>query len=153
MTFCFDIENPNAQKKVPPTLDRLRILVVDDNSDHCELTCCFLEMFGFEVVTRTCAQAALDTIAQLEPHLLIIDIAMPNIDGYTLISKIRKFAPPICHIPAIALTGLRNTQRERSLAFKSGFQAYLVKPVHPRHLAMEILRLVEQPFVLARNIG
>ncbi|MBF2006127.1 MAG: response regulator [Chlorogloeopsis fritschii C42_A2020_084] len=151
MTFCFDVDYPNAEIKASPTLDRLRIMVVDDNIDHCDVTSCCLEMFGFEVVARTSAQEALDMITEFEPHLLVIDIAMPNVDGYTLIRTIRSLPPPICSIPAIALTGLRNTLRERELAIRSGFQTYLVKPIQPKDLVVEVLKLVGQPLVLART--
>ncbi|MFQ4142865.1 response regulator [Chlorogloeopsis sp. ULAP02] len=151
MTFCFDVDYPNAEIKASPTLDRLRIMVIDDNIDHCDVTSCCLEIFGFEVVTRTSAQEALDMIEEFEPHLLIVDIAMPNIDGYALIRIIRSLPLPICSIPAIALTGLRNTVQEREKAIRSGFQAYLVKPIQPKDLVIEVLKLVGQPLVLART--
>lgn len=74
------------------SLDGLQILAVDDNADSLFLTACVLESYGVQVTTATSASEALETIKQLKFDILIFDIAMPDMDGYTLVYEIRNNA-------------------------------------------------------------
>ncbi|WP_035139953.1 response regulator [Fischerella sp. PCC 9605] len=131
----------NSDRKDFQPLDGLQILVVDDDIDNCVLTSFLLEGYGVQVITAASALEALELIKQLEPHLLIVDIAMPEVDGYSLISKVRNFHEPLRKIPAIAVTAI-DAQEESGFALKYGFQAYLTKPVDPTDLVTEIVKLV-----------
>ncbi|WP_414755146.1 response regulator [Anabaena sp. CCY 9910] len=124
------------------SLDGLQILAVDDNADSLFLTTCVLESYGVQVTTATSALEALETIKQLKFDILIFDIAMPNMDGYTLVQEIRNNALlENRNIPAIALTAL-GSEDALNMAFMSGFQGYVNKPLDPNILVAEILKLI-----------
>ncbi len=123
-------------------LEGLRVLVVDDDADNCNLIAFILESAGVEVMMAASAVEALQVIGQFEPNLLISDIAMPEVDGFSLIRRVRTFDPPLGAIRAIAVTAM-DIQEGRDLAFMSGFEAYLMKPVEPRELITEIIKLIE----------
>ncbi|NMG18210.1 response regulator [Brasilonema bromeliae] len=138
-----DSENrhPNDDIEDFQSLGGLRILVVDDDADTCILITFILESYGVQVMTAASALDALEVIGQFEPNLLISDIAMPEVDGYSLMRKVRTLSPPLGGIPAIAVTAM-DTQEGRDLALISGFQAYLAKPIEPDDLVIEIAKLI-----------
>jgi CheY-like chemotaxis protein len=124
------------------SLDGLHILVVDDNADGLFLTTCVLESYDFQVTTATSASEALDAVKQVKFDMLIIDIAMPDIDGYTLVNQIRNdLLSKNQNVPAIALTALTLEEDEKIVGV-SGFQGYVNKPLEPNVLLAEIIRLV-----------
>nr|WP_199326213.1 response regulator [Nostoc parmelioides] len=124
------------------SLDGLHILAVDDNADSLFLTTCVLESYGVQVTTATSALEALEIIKQLKFDILIFDIAMPDMDGYTLVNEIRNNALlDNRNIPAIALTAL-GSEDSLNMAFMSGFQSYVNKPLDPNILVAEILKLI-----------
>ncbi|BAZ24858.1 response regulator receiver domain protein [Kalymmatonema gypsitolerans NIES-4073] len=125
-------------------LEGLRVLVVDDDADNSNLIAFILESAGARVMTAASAVEALQVMGQFEPNLLISDIAMPEVDGYSLIRRVRTLDPPLGAIPAIAVTAM-DIQEGRKLAFMSGFEAYLMKPVEPTELITEIIKLIELP--------
>ncbi|BAY90481.1 MULTISPECIES: response regulator [unclassified Tolypothrix] len=142
MTKNTEESHPQKDTKNFPSLDNLRVLLVDDNEDSLFLTTFILENQGFQVTTATSVTQALETIAESKFDILISDIAMPEFDGYSLIRKIRKSTlPEQREIPAIALTAL-SSDESRSLALASGFQSYVNKPVEPTILISEITRLI-----------
>lgn len=137
-----EIPHPQEDAKNFQSLDSLRVLVVDDNEDSLILTKFILENNGFQVKTATSVLEALETIQQLKFDILISDIAMPEIDGYSLMRKIRNSSiSEQREIPAIALTAL-SCDESRSMALASGFQSYVNKPVEPIVLLAEINRIL-----------
>src|SRR5262249_51156726 len=90
-----------------PSLDGLRILVVDDEADARDLLAIRLQQYGAEVVTAGSVEAAMEILAQegSRPDLIVSDIAMPGEDGYSLIRRVRALDPGQGgRIPAIAVT-------------------------------------------------
>ena len=136
-----DIGNNNL------SLDGLRVLVVDDDADSRLLLSFILECVDVQVMMATSALEALEVIQEFKPNLLISDIAMPDVDGYSFIRKIRTFEPPLGTIPAIAVTAV-DTEEGREFAFLCGFQSYFIKPVDPIDLTTEIARLLETPLYM-----
>lgn len=125
------------------SLDGLQILAVDDNADSLFLTTCVLEIYNVQVTTATSALEALKIIKQFKFDILIFDLAMPDMDGYTLINQIRNNALlENRDIPAIALTAL-SSEESSSMAFLSGFQSYVNKPLDPDILLTEILKVLK----------
>jgi CheY-like chemotaxis protein len=124
------------------SLDGIQVLVVDDNADSLFLTTCILESYGAQVTTATSASEALEAIKQFKFDIFIFDIAMPEIDGFSLMSKIREITlSEKRQIPAIALTAL-GSEEGWSLALTSGFQSYVNKPIEPTVLIEEITKLL-----------
>ncbi|MCC5637677.1 response regulator [Nostoc sp. CHAB 5844] len=119
-------------------LDGLQVLLVDDDTDSRELIVFLLEQYGAQVTQAQSANAALSHLGQAKFDLLISDIGMPDIDGYTLIRQIRKLSPAQGgEIPAIALTAYAG-EIDQQLALAAGFQQHISKPIEPEVLIQVI---------------
>ncbi len=124
-----------------PNLDDLQILVVDDESDVCELLAIALEEYGAQVTTANSVAEAIKVLDCLHPDILISDIGMPEEDGYTLLSKVRKIeAERGWRIPAMALTAYVR-QEDYIQSVSSGFQMHVSKPVDTTKLIEAIAKL------------
>jgi len=122
-------------------LSGLQVLVVDDEADTRELIQRLLADCGADVLTASSAVEALDLLRQTRPGLLISDIGMPSVDGYTLLQRIRALgADRGGDLPAIALTAFAHTA-DKIKALDSGFRAHLAKPVEPSELIATVAAL------------
>lgn len=123
-------------------LEGLHVLVVDDNLDSRELVTIILEADGAQVTAVDSAQAALETIAQVQPDLIICDLHMPGQDGCSFIRQLRALPPEQGgQIPAIALSGASDEGKNQALA--CGFEEFFLKPVDPERLIEVITALVQ----------
>ncbi|MUG93952.1 response regulator [Scytonema sp. UIC 10036] len=126
-----------------PSLNGLRILIVDDNVDTLELITFILEQCQAQVKTATSASDAISIFLQFKPEVLISDIGMPGEDGYSLIQKIRTLPPEQNgQVPAAALTAFAG-ESESSRALAAGFQIHISKPVDPTELVAAIVKLAK----------
>jgi CheY-like chemotaxis protein len=120
----------------------MRILVVDDEPDCAILTGYMLSQWGADVRVVISATEALDLFERYEdwpPDILVSDIQMPGIDGYSLMRRVRKMGPDRGgDIPAIALTA-HSRAEDRIRALVAGFQIHITKPFEP----VELLAVVE----------
>jgi PAS domain S-box-containing protein len=116
----------------------LRVLVVDDEIDSLELVTLILEQYGAEVIGASTSEQALQYFASEQPDVLISDIGMPLMDGYSLMRQIRLQFPK--HIIGIALTAYAG-DLDQKLALEAGFQRHLTKPIHPIKLVNTIVEL------------
>jgi PAS domain S-box-containing protein len=129
--------SPQQESYAPVSLNNLRVLVVEDEGDTLDFLKRILENHGANVHGATSAHQALDAIAEYQPHIIVSDIGLPDVDGYELIRRIREREGANRHLPAIALTAYaRAEDRARSLG--AGYQAHLAKPVEPNELLMTI---------------
>ena len=103
------------------------ILVVDDVTDNLILISLALQNNGFRVLTASNGAEALKIALLAKPDLILMDIAMPDVDGLTATRRIRKH-PELQHLPVIALTAFE-TQGFRQAALEAGFDGYLTKPI------------------------
>ena len=110
------------------------VLVVDDQRDSCELLAALFERHGARVVQCDSAESALGVLTDVQANLLIADIAMPDIDGYELIRRVRASHAAL---PAIAVSAYARPQ-DRRRALAAGFDGYCAKPVE----APQLLRTV-----------
>jgi PAS domain S-box-containing protein len=119
----------------------LRVLAVDDSADTRELLEVLLSEYGATVAVVDSATALLDTIQQQQPDVLISDIGMPDLDGYTLIRRVRALPPDQGGtLPAIALTAYAR-EEDYQEALTSGYQRHLTKPLDIDKLVRAILDL------------
>ncbi len=129
-----------------PTLEGLKVLVVDDEADTRELIREVLKECGSEVVMCRSAAEALEALEQDNPDILISDLGMPDEDGYSLISKIRALPPERGgQIPAAALTAYARAE-DRMRVLRSGFQFHLPKPVDSAELVTVIASLAGRAY-------
>jgi CheY-like chemotaxis protein len=120
----------------------VHVLVVDDDADMRELAAFTLMQSGAEVTTAASAAQALTLLNQSVPDLLLCDIGMPEMDGYSLIQQIRTWSPEQGGtIPAIALTAYAGEINQQQ-ALAAGFQMHISKPVEPEELVKAIARLL-----------
>jgi PAS domain S-box-containing protein len=125
----------------PPELDGLRVLVVDDEAETCELLQFILEGCGAQVTTSSSAAAALEAVAEEAFDVLISDIGMPDEDGYSLIAKVRALGKERGgKVPAAALTAYAR-EEDRIRVLQSGFQTHVPKPISPNELVAVVANL------------
>lgn len=126
-----------------PTLNGLRVLLVDDDTDTCESLSAVLRQYGAQVTAVTSARAAFAAFADVKPDILISDIGMPEEDGYSLLSRVRNLeSEQKRQTPAIALTAFARDE-DRTQALETGFQIHMPKPVEPAQLVSVVAHLVE----------
>jgi CheY-like chemotaxis protein len=125
----------------PPTLDGIRVLLVDDVADSRELMSAILAQCGAEVTVAATVQAALDALEQASFDVLISDIALPDGDGYALMRTVRaRDAARGGRIPALALTAYARTE-DRDQAISAGYDQHAAKPIEPVELAALVATL------------
>jgi signal transduction histidine kinase len=131
---------PAARATVPPGLEGLSVLVVDDEPDARELIAMFFETCGMSARVAGSVAEAMRQIAAAKPDVIVSDIGMPDEDGYALIRRVRALDGPASAIPAIALTAFaRNEDRTRAL--HAGFDLHMAKPVEPNALVNAVVDL------------
>ena len=118
-------------------------MVVDDQPDSGDLLAELLTRTGARVLGYTCAVDAMQSLAARQPDLLIADIAMPEIDGYELIRRVRERHP---RVPAIAVSAYARPQ-DRKRAMDAGYNSYCAKPVD----AGQLLRIVRDVLAVGRR--
>ena len=107
-----------------------RVLVVDDNVDAAESIAMLLRLSGHEVKVLTDASKVLSSARVFAPHVAVLDIGLPGLDGYELARELRcpQGNPDLV---LIALTG-HGQKQDRDRALEAGFDYHFVKPVEPR---------------------
>ncbi|MGE3513356.1 MAG: ATP-binding protein, partial [Vicinamibacterales bacterium] len=130
---------------VPVTvLAGVRVLLVDDEPDAREVMVSALETAGASVRTAVSADDASGLLTREPFDVLLSDLAMPEKDGYALLSEIRsQTGATYANIPAAAVTASAG-EDERARALAAGFQAHLAKPVPPGTLAATVAALAAQ---------
>ncbi|GAB4386120.1 MAG: hypothetical protein Kow00121_52080 [Elainellaceae cyanobacterium] len=102
---------------------------MDNDSDSRDLLALLFDEFGVETITATCVSESLAILQQTQPDLVISEIALPDEDGYSLISKVKTFETVHqVQIPAIALT-VYARESDRIQALAAGFCRHLSKPL------------------------
>jgi signal transduction histidine kinase len=121
----------SAPDSSPPTPAR-KVLVVDDNRDAANSIATLLRLEGHEVYTAHDGPAALQIAGAVSPQVVVLDIGLPELDGYEVARRLRGMAAGPETL-LIALTGYgQDTDRERSR--QAGFNHHLIKPVEPQTL-------------------
>lgn len=118
--------------------DRVRVLCVDDNRDAAASTADLLDLHGFE--TRVCQDgpSALAAVPEFRPHVCLLDLSMPGMNGVEVGTRIREQADwPVKIVALTALWDVNTTLQTKN----AGFDAHLVKPVTLDRL----LEVVGQP--------
>lgn len=118
------------------------ILYVEDNFDNRNLIRRVLESEGYGMVEAGNAEEALKMIKSTKPDLILMDINMPGVDGYTLTARI-KATPGFAHVPIVAVTAnVMRGDRERSL--EAGCDGYIQKPIDIDTLSQQIGRFLSR---------
>jgi PAS domain S-box-containing protein len=128
-------------------LDKIKILVVEDDPDSREVLQLLLEQSGAQVESAESASVAMNLLQKSQtylPDIIVSDLAMPDEDGYSLLARIRKLsAEKGGKIPALALSAFA-TNENKQKAYDAGFQKYHTKPFEPDGIIQDILELLKK---------
>jgi signal transduction histidine kinase len=148
---------PRAAPQVSSTSSEVygrRVLVVDDNVDAAESTAAFLRLEGHEVKAVHDGLQALASLKVFDPHVVVLDIGLPGLDGYAVARQLRGRGDT-SHVLLIALTGY-GQKEDRTRAAEAGFDYHFVKPADPREIQVAIERgrnTAGEPTLEAHRIG
>ena len=121
-----------------PSLEGYDVLIVDDDDGARDSLSIYLRSFGAVIVGADSAAKALEALTKSSFDLIISDIAMPVVDGYSLLRSIRRLKPEEgANTPAIALTAFA-TDADAKMAVEAGFQAHFAKPIEANELARAV---------------
>ncbi len=118
------------------------IYVVDDNEINLKMAAAVLQPAGYTVVTAQSAAQALSDIGTVRPVLAILDVMMPDVDGYELCRQLRARSDT-ARLPIIILTTLTEID-ERLKAFEAGADDFIAKPFNPQELLARVKVLLRR---------
>ncbi|HWI84052.1 ATP-binding protein [Ramlibacter sp.] len=131
-----------ALAAAPQDGEGVRLLVVDDNRDAADTLAEMLSMSGFGVTTEYSGEGAVRAVERAAPDAVLLDIGLPDIDGYEACRRIRRL--DIARQPVlIALTGWGQDQ-DRDRATVAGFNAHVTKPAEPERIIAMVHDLVKR---------
>ncbi len=113
-----------------------RILLVEDNEINRMLLSDFLRYCSYEVETLPSGENFLFEVERFQPHLILLDLKLPDVDGYSLLAEIQK-NHHLKHIPIFVVSAFA-FKLEQEKAFSLGARRYFVKPINLNHLIMTI---------------
>jgi two-component system phosphate regulon response regulator PhoB len=115
------------------------VLVVDDEDIVREVVCTYLEREGYSTLQASAGRAAVALIESEQPDLIVLDVMLPEVDGFSILAELRKRAD----IPVILLTA-RTDETDRVLGLELGADDYVVKPFSPRELAARVRTILRR---------
>ena len=119
-----------------PETTRRNILVIEDDASTSKLLTSILVRAGYEVHSVRCGTTGIECVADTEPSLVILDIGLPDMNGFEVCKQLRRTSNP-WSMPILVLTGL-DRPADQLRGFALGADAYLTKPCHPP----ELLRII-----------
>ena len=119
--------------------DQPRVLVVDDTPANVRLLDAVLRPRGFDIVTATSGQEALEVIAMQPPDVVLLDVQMPGMNGYEVCRRVRE-DPELAALPIIMVTA--SLSEERTLALEAGADDFIVRPFDQAELVARVRSLV-----------
>jgi len=135
------VKIPGAKRAQPG--QTWRVLIVDDNADSADSIAAILETSGHEVEVAYSAQKALEMAVEHQPDIVLLDIGLPDMDGYEVAKHLRQ-TPELKEMRLIAITGYgQESDRQRSR--EAGFDEHLVKPVEWQKLEELLASLMKRP--------
>ncbi len=119
-----------------------RLLLIDDDPNLILLVKDYLEFRGYEVITAENGRVALEVLEQETPDMIICDVMMPEMDGYSLVSVVRQ-DPKTSWIPVLFLSAKGQSQ-DRVKGLNIGADVYMVKPFEPEELVAQVESSLKQ---------
>lgn len=116
----------------------MKVLIADDDPTVLALVCASLQNFGMDCQTSSDGSTALDVIRRERPQAAILDVSMPGMDGYQVLSAIRSEKLPV----RVLLLTARQQEQDILRGFTLGADDYLVKPFNPMELVARLKRLL-----------
>jgi CheY-like chemotaxis protein len=117
-----------------------KALLVEDNENNRYLAQFLLEREGFAVTTAFNGKQALEAARRDKPDVVVMDIQMPEMDGYETAERFKSDAA-LADIPLVGVSSFA-MRRDRTKALQSGFAGYIEKPINPDTFAQEVRRFL-----------
>lgn len=124
------------------------VLTIDDDTAITELLAMLLRTHGYDVITANSGEEGIEVIREKTPHVVVLDLMMPGVDGWQVCKSVREFS----NVPIVVLSALDDPAMIAS-ALDAGADDYLVKPVSSSILVAHLNRLISRTGALhaARN--
>ncbi len=122
--------------------DNKKLLLIDDDPNLILLVKDYLEFRGYTVVTAENGRAALEALEDLTPDMIICDVMMPEMDGYSFVKNVRE-NPQTSWIPVLFLSAKGQSQ-DRVKGLSTGADVYMVKPFEPEELVAQVESSLKQ---------
>lgn len=122
------------------------ILIVDDDIDICEMLGNYFSREGYNICYAYDGEAGLNSNKTNNPSVILLDVMMPKIDGYTMLAKLRDFS----EVPVILLTA-KGEQLDKIKGFTRGCDDYVVKPFDFTELSLRISAILKRSVIPAKN--
>jgi len=113
-----------------------KVLIIDDDVDTLKLVGLMLERQGYEISVASNGTLGLAKAAEDKPELILLDVMMPDLDGYEVTKRLRS-NPALAHIPIIMFTA-KTMVDDKVAGFEAGVDDYLTKPTHPAELTAHV---------------
>ncbi len=117
------------------------VLVVEDEADSMELVQGLLDHYGIRVVGVGTGEEALQALQRITPTLMILDLALPGMDGWGVLKAVRS-NPALAQLPCVAITAFHTAELAEQ-AISMGFNAYFAKPIDATSFVRELQAIVE----------
>ncbi|MBF0233448.1 MAG: response regulator [Desulfamplus sp.] len=112
------------------------ILMVDDSQFTLDIFSFAIQAAGYNILTAQNGLEALEILQKNKVDLLVVDVNMPVMDGYTLTRKVREM-PDLAEKPVIIMTTLKES-KDKEKGYAAGADLYMIKPVHPDEMVDQI---------------
>lgn len=119
-----------------------KILYIEDNEQNLYLVTFILEKGGYEVCAARDGQEGINLAAEIKPDLILLDIQLPLMDGYTVARQLRS-NPALSEIPIVAVTSYAMAG-DREKAISAGCNGYIEKPINPDTFMQQVERHFRQ---------
>ncbi len=133
------------------TAERKQLLLIDDDPNLVLLVKDYLELRGYTVITAKNGRDALKVFEKDIPNLIICDVMMPEMDGYTFVKKVRE-NPQTSWLPVLFLSAKGQIQ-DRVIGLSKGADVYMVKPFEPDELVAQIEASLKQSKRMRQSQG
>lgn len=118
-----------------------KVLIIDDDYTLTEMLKLTMPQQGFEVLTANSGPEGIETASESQPDVIVLDLMMPDMDGWQVCRKIRSFS----QVPILVVSAIVDAQQVMR-ALDEGADDYLVKPIVPGVLISRLKRLVRQAY-------
>lgn len=116
---------------------KLKIMIVDDEPNIVEVIRLYVEHVGYEPVVLYNGKDVIAAVNREKPDLAVLDVMLPDTDGFELCRQIRSLPEPVCKLPVIMLTA-KGEPIDKLRGFNLGVDDYMVKPFDPQELMARI---------------
>jgi pilus assembly protein CpaE len=128
-----------------------KILIIDDDLDTLRLVGLMLQRQGYQISAATNGQQGLDKAFEEDPDLILLDVMMPDMDGYEVTRRLRR-NPSTMETPILMFTA-KTQLDDKVIGFEVGANDYLTKPTHPSELQTRVKALLSRADVKKESVG